>query len=480
MADYAKGFFQMYEISRFWRGSLLILASVTMGGCATTSVFNPYPDQALEMKAALVPQPELAEGSPSRIDAVLESLATRRDSEDAMLYMMERGRLAQLASRFAESKQDFELVISRFEESDLASTVQLSRLGEQGASMLTNDNALSYRGAGYERIFVHQHQAFNYWGLGDIEGAAVELRKAGLEQQVLLEKYESDIAEAHAEAAEKDIDLSTLPAEFAGLDTIAGEVKSSFQNAYTFYTSAVFWEATGELDSALVDFKKAYEINPGAKLIQRDIARVSSKLGMPVDSEVVLPKGDEGVVVVLFEEGFVPAKSEIKLPIPMPEGGLMALAFPFYETNGWPGSVALKVQDKAIRDVGETTPIINVGALAVKDLKERIPELLLRQTLRGISKYQLQSQSGEQFGVAGTLLSSIFNVVSESADRRSWLTLPNTAQVLRLHLPAGARELTLSTPTTQQNVTLTVRPNRTTVLRVINVNHHFVPQVFDI
>lgn len=470
----------MFKFNHFWRGSLLVVASVTVGGCATTSVFNPYPDQALEMKAALVPQPELAEGSSSPIDAVLESLASHRDSEDAMLYMMERGRLAQLASRFAESKQDFELVISRFEESDLASTVQLSRLGEQGSSMLTNDNALSYRGAGYERIFVHQHQAFNYWGLGDIEGAAVELRKAGLEQQVLLEKYESDIAEAHEDANEKNIDLNTLPAEFAGLDTIAGEVKSSFQNAYTFYTSAVFWEATGELDSALVDFKKAYEINPGAELIQRDIARVSSKLGMPVDSKVILPKEDEGVVVVLFEEGFVPAKSEIKLPIPLPDGGLMALAFPFYETNGWPSSGSLKVQGKGVSEMGETTKIVNVGALAVKDLKERLPELLLRQTLRGISKYQVQSQSGEQFGVAGTLLSSIFNVVSESADRRSWLTLPNTAQVMRLHLPAGARELTLSTSTAQQKVSLNVRPKSTTVLRVVNVNNQLLPQVFTI
>lgn len=470
----------MFIFSHFWRGSLLVLASALAGGCATTSVFNPYPDQALEMKMALVPQPELAEGSLSRIDEVLESLEARRESEDALLYMMERGRLAQLASRFAESRRDFELVIRRFEEADLASTIELSRLGQEGASMLTNDNALSYRGAGYERIFAHQHQAFNYWALGDIEGAGVELRKAGLEQQVLLEKYESEIAEAHQDAAENNIDLSTLPVEFAGLDTIAGEVKSSFQNAYTFYTSAVFWEATGELDSALIDFKKAFEINPGATLVKRDIARVSSKLGMPVDSDVVLPNGDEGVVVILFEEGFVPAKSEIKLPIPMPDGGLMALAFPFYETNGWPASVSLKVQGKNVTDVAETTPIINVGALAVKDLKERIPGLLVRQTLRGISKYQLQSQSGEQFGVAGTLLSSIFNIVSESADRRSWLTLPSTAQVMRLHLPAGSRELTLSTSSAQQKVSLNVRPKSTTVLRVINVNNHLLPQVFTI
>lgn len=470
----------MFNASRFWVGSVLMLVCTLMGGCATTSVFNPYPDQALAMKAALVPQPELSEGTASPLDDVLQSLEERRDSADAMLYMMERGRLAQVASRFAESKQDFELVIRRFEAADLASTVELSSLGEEGASLLTNDNALSYQGAGYERIFVHLHQAFNYWGLGDLEGAAVEFRKAALEQQVLLEKHESDIAEAHQEAAENNINLNTIPPEFTGLDTIAGQVKSSFQNAYTFYASAVFWEATGQLDSALIDFKKALEINPDADVIKRDIARVSSRLGMPVEGEVILPKDGEGVVVVLFEEGFVPAKSEIKLPVPLPDGGLIALAFPYYETSNWPHSARLQVRGKQVSDLGETTPVANVGAMAVKDLKERIPELLLRQTLRGISKYRMESRSSDQFGPAGALLSSLYNVVSESADRRSWLTLPNSAQVLRLHLPAGMQELSLSTPTAQQKFSLHVRPRSTTVLRVIGVNNHVMPQVFNL
>lgn len=470
----------MMILNRLKAGAIGVLTCTLLGGCATSSVFNPYPNQAMDMKAALAPEPELPPGTPSRMDEVLLELAEERESADAMLYMMERGRLAQITSRFEESKADFQLVIDKFEEADLASTVEASNLGAQGASMLTNDNALPYLGAGYERIFTHHHQAFNYWGLGDIEGASVEFRKAGLEQQVLLEKYESDIAEAHEEAEENDIDLSTLPTEFAGLDTVAGEVKSSFQNAYTFYTSAIFWEAIGELNSALIDFKKALEINPNATVIQQDIARVSRKLGMNVDTEVTLPGEGEGAVIIVFEDGFVPAKSEIKIPIPMLDGGIISLAFPYYETENWPVSTPLKVLDENFNDHGMTFPIMNVGALAVKDLKERIPEMLVRQTLRGITKYQLQKQSGDHLGLAGSLVANIYNMVSESADRRSWLTLPNSAQVMRLHLPAGERELTLSTPGTQQNVKLEVNPQRTTLLRVISVNNHLIPQIFTI
>ncbi|MDX1452579.1 MAG: hypothetical protein R3183_08465 [Oleiphilaceae bacterium] len=464
----------------FWHHQLLRQVGVlsllsTLVGCAATSVFNPYPNQAMKMKAAMVP--EASQGAPV-FEQTLANLAEHRNSADAQLYMMERGRLTQIASRFEESKQDFELVIDKFEANDLSATVQTSSLGAQGASLLTNDNALPYQGSGYERIFTHLHQALNYWALGKIEGAAVEFRKAGLEQQILLEKHEQEVAEAQQKAEEKDIELGKLSEHFAGLDTVAGQVKSSFQNAYTFYTAATFWEATGELNSALVDYKKALEINPSAEFIKQDIARVARKLGDTSYPKSALLKEDEGMVVIAFEEGFVPAKSEIKIPIPMADGSVIALAFPFYDTQFWPYSPSLKIRDDQFNDHGTTQTLTNVSALAVKDLKERLPGMLVRQTLRGITKHQMQKQSGEQMGLAGSLIANVYNIISESADRRSWLTLPHTAQATRLILPAGQRQLSLSTPATQTNVTLDINPNRTTLLRVIGVNNQLITQVF--
>ncbi len=469
----------MIKTPRLIRLGTLSFYVLFLTGCAASSVFSPYPNQAVEFKTALSVEAEQAPGSPSRLDTILGELGEERESADAMLYMMERGRIAQLASRFDESKQDFQLVIDKFEQSDLASTLTASGLGAEGASMMTNDNAIPYKGAGYERIFTHHHQALNYWGLGDIEGASIEFRKVALEQQILMEKYEAEIAEAHEQAQEEEIDIDTLSSEFAGLDTVAGQVKSSFQNAYTFYTSAMFWEATGELNTALIDYKKALEINPGAEVIKQDIARVSKKLGMSTDKlKGNVPAENEGSVVVLFEDGFVPAKSEIKIPIPMFDGGFISLAFPYYKTEEWPTSNTLKILDDNFTDHGVTYPVANVGAMAVKDLKEQIPQLLVRQTLRGITKYQLQKQSGDHLGLAGSLVASIYNMVSESADRRSWLTLPNSAQVLRFNLPEGQRELTLSAGQAQRSVKLDVKPQKTTLLRVVHVNNQLIPQIF--
>ena len=62
-----------------------------------------------------------------------------------------------------------------------------------------------------------------------------------------------------------------------------------------------------------------------------------------------------------------------------------------------------------------------------------------------------------------------WNLVSEQADLRSWLTLPRSAQVARFPLPEGEQTLTLdgSTP-----VRLTIRRQRPTLLRVVRVEQH--------
>lgn len=458
------------------RGALVAALSVILQGCATSSLFTAYPNQAATFQKAIS-----SDQTNPATNSILTSLNKERDSADAMLYMMERGRINQLNSRFDDSKTDFQLVISNFDDQDLASTIELSNTAAQGTSILTNDNAIPYKGAGYERIFTHHHQAFNYLGEKDLEGASVEFRKVALEQRVLLEKHEQEVAEAYAEAEENDVDLSTLSQEFSGLDTIAGQVKSSFQNAYTFYASAAFWEATGELNSALVDYKKAYEINSDSELLKQDIARVSYKQGSkPEYSDLNLPKDGQGVVVVFFEDGFVPAKTEIKIPIPTFDGGLISLAFPYYDVHQWPVSQPLRAMDDDFNELGISETVVDVGALAVKDLKEKVPALMMRQALRGYAKYELQKQAEKQGGWAGQLAASAYNIISESADRRSWLTLPHTGQVMRFNLNEGVADVSFATARTQTKVKLDVRAGQTTFVRVVNANNSLLTQVYEL
>jgi len=443
--------------------------------CASSSLFNPYPLQALAYQNAIY-QDSIVEEDQSEI---LIALNEKKNDSDSMLYMMERGRINQLSDDFKASTLDFEWVINKFEKQDLDATIQVSNLANQSVSLISNDNAIPYQGAGYERILTHHFQALNYLGQQDIEGAAVEFRKVALEQSILLNQHEKEINDAYDDADENSLDIESLSNEFAGMDAIAGNVKSSFQNAYTFYTSAAFWEARGEFNAAWIDYKKAYEINSSNDYLKQDIARMAKKMGESTSSKDLNEvKPGQGSVVFFFEEGFILSKEEIKIPIPTFDGGLISLAFPYYETERWPMNQALRAMTADFIELGFSQEVANVSALAVKDLKEQLPTMLVRQVLRGFAKYKIQKNATEQAGLAGQFLANIYNIISETADRRSWLTLPHTAQIMRFNLDEGSQEVFLSTPNSKSTVVLDVRENRTLFVRVVAVKNKLITQIY--
>ena len=110
---------------------------------------------------------------------------------------------------------------------------------------------------------------------------------------------------------------------------MAGEIKASFQNAWTFYLSALFWEAHGEWNDALVDYKKALEIHPDSTMLKEDVQRVSAAMDRKQD-------GDTGLVAVIYDQGFVQPRAEFSLPIPTVHG-FFSVAFPTYALQDNPG-----------------------------------------------------------------------------------------------------------------------------------------------
>lgn len=445
-----------------------------LAGCATSSVFNPYPKQAQAFRQA---------ASDSAVaTTVLTSLDGKRNSADKMLYLMERARLLQLQGNYADSKTDFEGVIAAFEVIDDKARLTLSGTGAAGSSLLTNDNAIPYKGSGYERVMVHEFQAFNYLGLGDAQGATVELRRASGVQRALELKHEAELSKAKGDASANGIALGQYDQYFTGMDTVTGPLKNSFQNGYTFYTSAVIWEALGEYNSALVDFKKALELNPTNAQLQQDVIRVNNRFGgrRPLDTR-------SGTVVVLFEQGFVPEKRPINLSLPMGDGTWASIAFPVYLAQDYVAPTPLTIRGGTTLQTTmpqtatlQTTTLVDTSVLAVKALKEQIPGMLVRQVLRVRTKKEMQNQLANSGGGIAQLAASMYSIISEQADLRSWLTLPANAQSARLSLPAGPQSLEFASTSGSLTVPLTVRAGRTTIVRVVEVYGRLLTQTYEL
>ena len=441
--------------------TLVVLMLVLLQGCASSSVFSPYPNQAQAWQSSIW------QGQPA---AAVPQLEKKALGNDGLLYLQEKARVEQLAGQHDASRTSFADVFGRYDSTDAEARLRASGLAAGTASLLTNDNALPYNGYAYERILAHAFQAFNYLALGDSNGAAVEVRRAALEQRVAEQRHEKEIAKAEQEAAESQVDVSSYEGHFEGLNAAAAGVTSSITNAWTYYFSAAFWEGLGEYNDALVDYKKAASLAPGIDFIRADIARVSAKQDRRW-------RGDTGLVVILHEQGFVPPKREISLPIPTIHG-YFAVAFPVYEPADQVPPVPLHAQ--AERDTVSTEVLVRVNGAAAKALKDRVPSMLVRQTLRAAAKYEAQKQANDNLGLLGALSAQIYNLVSERADLRSWLTLPAYGMATRMELPAGTQVIKLSASGGSASVEVPVRAGGVTLLRVIETGQFLRTEVYPI
>lgn len=454
--------------NRGMHGRRLVLLGMVvglLGGCATGSIFTSYPTQMQPVKQLVVSK---------QYTKAQELLSDREKDADKVLYLMERGRVSLLADDVQASLADFKGVIDAFAENDDKARVTLSGSTAQGTSLLTNDNAIPYEGESYERVFVFQYQAMNYLFSNDLDAALVEVRRANEEQQIALHEHEDELAESEQKGREHADSNKSFMGAFSAMEAVTGRVKNSFQNAYTFYVSGLIYEIEGKANDAYIDYKKAQEIFPDNPYLQRDLLRLAKALGMRDDYErfkqrftVEAPTAAEGEgdVIILFEQGFAPVKSEIKVPL-FALQHIHSVAFPIY-AGLWVAPVPLSVAVEGGRGLGETSPIVDVQALAAKALQEKLPEMMIRQILRIIAKKQASDSAGNTLGDYGQLAVNIFNIVSENADRRSWLMLPNDAQILRGRLAIGEHTLRLNNGAVSGMLKITVAPGKRTLVRVV-------------
>ena len=104
-----------YKTKKIAHYSLLLITIVVLNGCATSSVFTPYPMQIAKIKNQI---------EKNSFDKALEQLNKEREGSDKTLYMLERARLLQLEGDFDKSITDFNLAMENEEviEADFSDT----------------------------------------------------------------------------------------------------------------------------------------------------------------------------------------------------------------------------------------------------------------------------------------------------------------------------------------------------------------------
>lgn len=142
--------------TRIRRTARWLLAAMALGlvsGCATVPL-----DTALR---------HFHQGA---LDVADNDLASLKDGPDAVRQLMERGMIRHLRHDYAGSTADWARAIK------LEEALETHSLSKAGGSLLINDSVLAYRGAPFERTYLHVFQSRNYLARGLWEDAGVEAR----------------------------------------------------------------------------------------------------------------------------------------------------------------------------------------------------------------------------------------------------------------------------------------------------------------
>jgi uncharacterized protein len=453
---------------RTW--AVLLLASLLLlGGCTT------YSAKLSKLR------PQLESG---QYEAALATVEEESGSKDRLLYFLERGLILHFSGRYAESNVEFS------QADRLAEDLYTKSVSEGALSLISNDNAISYRARPFEMAMVPYYKALNYLYLGDPEAAQVEARRATLHSA----KY--------------------VDATLAGIREEDGDILRRVRNnAFLLYCSGMLYDSVGEINDAFTSYRNAavaYQQNHGILDLEippslgRDLERVSARLGF--GSELTQLKKDcplvfalenseqattspstpeefeaanrnvgwqrgYGEFVFFLEAGYVAQKTQLRFDFPIFEGETYSdsdyWSWEIYAGMGntqalvrgrkieyWVSVAAPELQDPVGKIGGArisagvigshttTHQVSNLSREARINFDAEKPTIFFKTIARGLTKY-LASREIKKKSDIGGVLANLFGAATESADTRSWLTLPENVHLARMSLPAGTYDLTV-------------------------------------
>jgi len=381
------------------------------------------------------------------VDGAIKTLESNNRLPDRdLLYYLELGMLERLASQYQESQKAWMAANTQIQGHDPLS--QVGSLVRGGSSYLINDKLRTYEGYDYEKVMLLTYMALNHLALGELERARVAIKQTHELEAVIAEQRAAQIAEVEEEAKKRGARTSFKELNGYPVQTIdnpeVNTLKNSYQSALSHYLAGFIYESLGEPSLAAPGYRLANELQPGVPLLEEALGGLEARLRAPPD----------GMVDVLFlvASGTAPALRSQQFNLFVPVNNRMVLvpvSFPVMAPSGWtPRPPAIKVDEGAALPLA---PLTSIDLMARRRLKDDMPVIMLRSTIRAATSAALQYQaqkSSDRHNSAAVVAAivTIGSALVASADDRTWRTLPSDISIARARIPAGVHTVTVQTP----------------------------------
>jgi len=426
---------------------LALCVTLCLSGCAVFRSYDTEMNQTTNLAAA------------GRVDEAIKQLNKNNKSKDKdLLYYLELGMLQRWIDRYPDSQKAWMSANETVQAWERTAQTDPSKLGSSVASYVINDKVRPYEGHDYEKVMLLTYIALNYLAMGEYDNARVAIKQTHELEAVIADVRSKELAKVQQEAQKKGSrtnfkELNGYPVQTIDNPAV-NALKNSYQSALSHYLAGFVYESLGEPSLAAPGYRLANELQPNQALLEEALRGLDRRVSAP----------DDGLTDTLFVigSGTAPALQSRQFPLPIPVNGtliLVPISFPVMvptSTPYLPGQLTL--------DNGQSlgvAPITSIDLMARRALKDDMPGIMLRGAIRSAAKaatqYALQHQSQQQnnMGLAiAALAVTIASVATESADERTWRTLPSEIGIARARIPPGTHTIALQTPEGVRNVEL--------------------------
>ncbi|MBF0184737.1 MAG: hypothetical protein HQM06_10170 [Magnetococcales bacterium] len=368
----------------------------------------------------------------SRPDLALQVLEQNNPQEEKdLLYLFEKGSLLRLQGEFAGSRNQWLEADSRVRAwEDLARSNPGKLLGDMG-SLLVNDKVRPYEGYDYEKVLLTALLAMDHIALGEWDAARTEIKKTHEREAIIAELHAKKVVQEESEAKKRQVRRSVKDLQGYPVDTLNDPqviaLKNGYQNAFSHYLAAFVYEALNEPSLAAPGYRQAIELRPDIPLLEEGLQQLDQRR-----ARVASGKTD---VLFVVEGGLAPARSSMMIPLPIPGAGLVSISFPVIPANP---TAAYRLNQLMVDDTAVAMAVVtDVDAMARRTLSDEMPGIILRSFVRAAARGVAQQQTNKKGSEWASLAIMVSGLVLESADERSWRTLPATMQLGRAALRPG-------------------------------------------
>jgi hypothetical protein len=427
-------------------GFLIVGIALLTTGCATHS------------KNAYTAIAQLKTGNTTAALQWSEKLKHSMFSKD--LGDLETGRIKMLAGDFAGSRTNFAAAIDKIlEDTETGPAIRVGSVGSTvAASTIADDTVRKYEISPYELIQLLHYQTLNYLFSGDPDGAAVEMRRTVFAQDAIAEKYSKETADAQEETDQKRAAtnakvMETVQSKMEVMGPALERTRSAYENGMAWYFCGLVFEKQGDNANASLCYRKAWELNPGNACILKDFLRLLQTQDRQSFVDLVLQHNMDvknltrgsTEIVVIYEESLISQRQAVKIPIPIPDfrGAITLVAADFAVYNDSAYTPApLAISDSGT-ELGVTEPAVYLQSLAYRDLKDKIPGVVVRNVTRAITKVAMQQAANNQndYVKFGMMAVNAASSLATTADTRAWYSIPMVTHVYRGTVSPGIHSL---------------------------------------